>query len=940
MHTLKKTANLQFMRPLPRFFPLIIILITLLLPIEKVLAENQTIIDSLSSQLSQSSGSEKLKLYKALIASVRNLDPSKGIDLSKKAVALADTLGNELMKAKLMNEEGVCYRKLSIHERALELHLQSLQIFEKLKDSMGIAFTLANIGMVYHQFGNFEKALDYHFRSLYLKEFLGDEPQMAYSQNAIGMVLADMNDYARALDFYLSAMVIRKRHAQLAELANVYANIGKIMAKLERKTEALDFLNKAREIYSASNNEYGTSLVLNQMGELMFLTGKPTEALVKLKEAEQMALIHGNFAVLHFNYKTQKDVYKTLGQYEKALEVAQLAANYRDSIYTERRNRELTELQVRYETQRLDSENEILMLQLQEQKFNFRFLLFAIVVGLLVAVLILVTLFLYRKRQRAKKLEGLNTLLELRVEERTSELHVSREELQKAFDSLKQSEEKFKGISETVPFGIAVTNQSGKIVFQNKALSEATGMNSDSFDDGSWLKSVFLEDRQMVSDLWKTAHEHRKPMHGLQFRIRSGNNIRWMHLKGGLINTDSGFVGMVMVMENITDSKKAEQDIIKAKNKAEESDRLKSAFLANMSHEIRTPMNAILGFSDLLASDDYSTEEKFEFTEMIRSSGKLLLNLINDIIDISKIEAGELKVQPSVFKLLPLMENMHQTFRQHLDQNGKAQVKLILSQSDITEVEINTDKLRLQQILTNLLSNASKFTEKGQIEFGVIKINEKFEFFVKDTGIGIPETKLDVIFERFRQADDSHTRQYGGTGLGLAITKNLTELLGGKIWVESVEGKGTAFYFTLPADDHFGVNGVEFPDYSHITVLVAEDVETNYQLIHKMLRKSNAKVLHAVNGMVALDMAVNMQPDIILMDIQMPEMDGEETLSRLRRQSYDKPIIAITAFALAGEEKAYLDAGFDSYLSKPLGTTKLYQMLQLFFDKEALTHKN
>lgn len=928
------------MRPLLRLFLLIILIIKLVLPVEKALAENQLVIDSLQLRLKGTSGYEKLKVYQQLIASVRNIDPSMGIDLAKRALVLADSIGDESMSAKIMNEEGVCYRKLSIHERGLDLHLQALQIFEKLKDSMGIAYTLANIGMVYHQFGNLDKALDYHFRSLYLKEYLNDEPQIAYSQNAIGMVLADMNDYARALDFYLSAMVIRRRHNQQIELANVYANIGKIMAKLGRQSEALDFLDKARIIYFESNNKFGTSLVLNQMGELFFLTGKTSEALLKLKEAEQLALAHGNFAVLHFNYKMQKDVYQSMRQFELALQMAQLAANYRDSIYTERRNRELTELQVRYETQRLDSENEILVLQLQEQKYNFNILLFIILISLLVAILALMLVFFHRKRQRSRKLEDTNTLLENRVAERTAELQESRAELQKAFDSLKQSEEKFKGISETVPFGIAVTNRSGKIVFQNKALSDATGLSSSCFDDGSWLKSVFLDDRHTVEDLWKTAHEHCRPMIGLQFRIRSGNTIRWMHLKGGLINADGGFIGMVMVMENITDSKKSEQDILKAKNRAEESDRLKSAFLANMSHEIRTPMNAILGFSDLLASDDYTSEEKTEFTEMIRSSGKILLNLINDIIDISKIEAGELKIQNSVFFLPPLMENMYQTFRQYLDQNGKKQVKLILTQGDIADCEINTDKLRLQQILTNLLSNASKFTEKGQIEFGVIKINEKFEFFVKDTGIGIPETKLDVIFERFRQADDSHTRQYGGTGLGLAITKNLTELLGGSIWVESVERKGTAFYFTLPAEEQLITNGNAFPDYSHLTVLVAEDVETNYQLINRMLRKSNAKVLHAVNGLIALDMAVNLQPDIVLMDIQMPEMDGEETLSRLRRQSFNKPVVAITAFALAGEEKAYLDAGFDSYLSKPLGSTKLYQMLQLFFDKQAYSRKN
>ncbi|MDP3444610.1 MAG: ATP-binding protein, partial [Ignavibacteria bacterium] len=316
---------------------------------------------------------------------------------------------------------------------------------------------------------------------------------------------------------------------------------------------------------------------------------------------------------------------------------------------------------------------------------------------------------------------------------------------------------------------------------------------------------------------------------------------------------DQNFIGLVIVIENITKTKQFEQDLIKSKNRAEESDRLKSAFLANMSHEIRTPMNAILGFSDLMASDDYSMEEKSEFVDMIRSSGKLLLNLINDIIDISKIEAGELKIQLTTFKVVDLIDDLYLTFRQNLDQIGKKDVRLIVSRRDeIEDDEITTDKLRLQQIMTNLLSNASKFTTTGQIEFGVIKISSQFQFYVKDSGIGIPESKLEVIFERFRQADDSHTRTYGGTGLGLAITKNLTQLLNGAIWVESVENKGTAFYLTLPAPQNELKKQVQLYDFSGKTILIAEDVEYNYQLIEIFLAESNAKVLHAKNGLIAV----------------------------------------------------------------------------------------
>ncbi|MDO8898677.1 MAG: ATP-binding protein [Bacteroidales bacterium] len=899
-------------------------------------------VDSLRAALQKQEGLEKLYTYQRLIASIRNIDPAQGIEVSKSALALADSIKEPILKAKIINEQGVCYRKLNIPENALKLHLDALEIFETFRDSSGISYTLANIGNVYHLYREFDKALDFHFRSLYLKEYLKDESQIAYSQNAIGMVLADMQEYARALDFYISAMAIREKNNEKLEAANVYANIGKVMVKISRFDDALGFLNKALGVYLETKSEYGQSLVLNQMAELLYQHGDIEEAMQKLKEAEKIALEQGNISVLHFNYKLQKDVLKKKGLLEDALKMAEIASVYKDSLFSERRNYEMSELQVRYETRQLDSENEILKLKLKEQDFRFKNLLlgsFSIILFLIIGFLI--WLF-FQKRKEANRLESLNLSLEKRVDERTEELKVKSEALQMAFNSLKQSEEKLRIISETSPFGIAVTDKNGKIIFCNQSLPLTSGLEKSEFESGIWMQHILFEDRQLIERLWKSGHAFEKPLPDTSFRIRIENEIRWMRMKGGPMADDNGFLGLVVVMENITESKKFEQDLIKAKNKAEESDKIKSAFLANMSHEIRTPMNAILGFSDLLSSDEYTAEEKVEFVDMIRSSGKLLLNLINDIIDISKIEAGELKIHHSTFPLQPQLDELYYTFRQQLDIAGKSNVKLILSQRESFDgEEITTDKLRLQQIMTNLLSNAVKFTNEGQIEFGAIRVSNKFEFFVKDTGIGIPESKLDVIFERFRQADDSHTRLYGGTGLGLAITKNLTFLLGGEIWVESVQNKGTAFYLTLQAENKDSNNTDNtLPDYTNKTVLVAEDVDTNFQLINNMLKRSNINVLHAVNGLIALDMAIERNPDLILMDIQMPDLDGRQALLQLRERNYNNPVIAITAFALAGEGESYLDFGFDSYLSKPLGLDKLYGMLSLFLNHENQeTHK-
>lgn len=892
-------------------------------------------VDSLKMRLAEVSGSLKLPIYVELIASLRNMDPGEGIKYGKEALILTESSNDFVLKAKLLNELGVCYKKLNVTEKALQLHLESLSLFEKMNDSTGISYTLANIGNIYHQYGQFDKALDYHFRSLFLKEYLHNEPQIAYSQNAIGMVLVDMGDYTRAMDFFISAMAIyKKRHIEL-DLANVYSNLGKVMVKTDRTSEAKTYMEKAKDIYIKTENEYGESLVLNNLAEIDISENALVEALKKLDRSEELAIKLKNIAVLHYNYKLRKEVFQKQGKYKEAFLIAEKGTELKDSLVNERRNYEIEELQIKYETQKLDAENEILKLRIKQQSYKIRYIFSGgIILVLFITAFFILGLFL-RKKKAADMLKSLNLTLEQRVDERTEELNQQIKEKQIAYNSLKQSEERLKVINDTSPFGIAVTDTEGRIIFLNQRLSETTGINSDEFTDSSWLRHILLEDRKNIESYWQNAHKYQGSLPELKFRLRNTNKIEWIRMKGAPMSDDNAFAGLVVMMENITESKKFEQDLIVSKNKAEESDLLKSAFLANMSHEIRTPMNAILGFSDLLSSDEYTAEEKTEFVSMIRSSGKILLNLINDIIDISKIEAGELKIQHSTFKVVNVLDEQYQNFRQQLNQNGKKDVRLIFSgRNEILDYEITTDKHRLTQILTNLLSNASKFTLKGQIEFGMIHVGQDLEFFVKDSGIGIPESKLEIIFQRFRQADDSHTRIFGGTGLGLAITKNLAQLLGGNIWVESVENTGTAFYFTIPASGQFFNQADVYPNFNHKTVLIAEDVDANFTLLNGMVRYTKANVLHASNGLIAVDMAIEQQPDVILMDIQMPEMDGIKALQQLKKRQFKKPIIAISAFAQSDDEERFLKMGFDSYLSKPLSTEKVMAILRLFLDEK------
>lgn len=899
--------------------------------------------DSLSILLKYKEGKEKLIIYEQLISSLRNLDPARGIDLARESEQLYNQSGNEIYKAKILNEEGVCYRKLHIYEKSFMLHFEALAIFEILNDSMGIAYTLANIGNVYFSNNEFEEALNYQYKSLAIKEFLKDESQLAYSYNTIGMALIKLNDIEKALTFFNRAIEIRKKKNESLELANIYGNLGNAMLKLDRLDDAYSYLKLAETEYTKEKADFGLALIYNTLAEIYIKRNDFTTALDLLKKAESMAISQKNSQLLMVNYELQSKILVEKKQFEEALLLIQKHARLSESIMNERKSYEMTEIRVRYETSKLDTDNEILRLKVKEQEMRLKIFII-LIISLTFVLIALISIWQYTKnRKQGQNLAVMNRSLEQRVETRTKELKEEILAHEVLLDSLRKSEEKFKTISETSPSGIIVTNEKGRIVFMNKQLLEITDISENLFTEGTWLDRIIIEDRDEAVDFWENIHRINHQVGEISYRMIIHEIINWFHLKVAPMFNDNVFIGYVAVMDNITPQKEFELELIRAKNKAEESDKLKSAFLANMSHEIRTPMNAILGFSDLLSSPEYDEEEKTDFVNMIKSSGKLLLNLINDIIDISKIEAGELKIQPTTFPVATVLDETYNTFKQQLDRSGKNGVQLILNHRvAIEQSKITTDRMRLQQILTNLISNALKFTANGEIEFGVLHIEDHFEFYVRDSGIGIPASKLEVVFERFRQADDSHTRLYGGTGLGLAITRNLTQLLGGKIWVESVQGHGTVFYFTLPAElESTGTENmiqqtkhIGKLDFSNKTILVAEDIETNHHLAGLMLKRLKCNVIYATNGLIAVDIASKSKIDLILMDIQMPEMDGITAMKKIKSMGSNVPVIAVTAFAMLDEGQKYLDMGFDGFISKPFNIETLVDAFKKIFNFE------
>lgn len=429
---------------------------------------------------------------------------------------------------------------------------------------------------------------------------------------------------------------------------------------------------------------------------------------------------------------------------------------------------------------------------------------------------------------------------------------------------------------------------------------------------------------------------------------RADGEIRYCVICGEPIFGSNGKIKKLHgTLQDITDRKSMESDLKNAKSKAEESDKLKSAFLANMSHEIRTPLNGILGFSELLKKKNLTSEKRTFYTDIICSNGKQLLNIISDIIDISRIESGQISIEKSACHLQGMMEELNDYLKTELKAKGKPTIETDLKTNSLQlDFSLLCDEIHLRQVLVNLLSNAVKFTNAGKITFGYEIKSQVVEFFVRDTGIGVKPEYHTLIFERFRQANDSVSREHGGTGLGLAICKNLVELMGGKIWITSEINVGSEFRFQLPIEpilhaEQFSPAGNSLKNFSWPgkKILVVEDDIPSFQLIKETLNETYAIVYHADDGEKAILMHLSIKPDIILMDIRLPKMNGLEAIQEIKKLDSCVPIIAITANAFSEDRSDCKAVGADEYISKPVNHIELLSKIERCLNKELISAK-
>jgi hypothetical protein len=509
----------------------------------------------------------------------------------------------------------------------------------------------------------------------------------------------------------------------------------------------------------------------------------------------------------------------------------------------------------------------------------------------------------------------------------------------KAFEKLQLSEQRFTGMLKNTLLFSLIIDADGKLSYSNDSFLNATGYTAEEIIGKDGLLTFVPEDSLgAVRDAFSYILTGKTGFYNYESEIMTKDRTKiFISWNATVIKDENNIASSVVCIgENITIRRRAEVELVKAKTKAEESDKLKSIFLTNMSHEIRTPMNAIMGFSNLLGENDVDEDEKKKYIEIIQNAGDRLLKIINDIIDVSKIEAKQLSLDLTECNLNGIFKNSFESFKKSELLLHKPEIQLILSIPNINnEVKFISDSHRFQQVLDNLISNAIKYTEKGEIETGYKLVSDKgekmIEVFVRDTGLGIPEEMHEVIFERFRQVEEG--RFHEGAGLGLSISKGILDLLGGEIWFTSEQGKGTTFFFSVPYVVPESRKMTEIrtdlpvPSLKGKTVIIAEDDYNSYFYLRLLLEEMHANILYAENGFVLMNLIRHKVPDLILLDINMPVMSGFECLSKIRTENIKTKIIAQTAYAMPEEKARCLSEGCNGYISKPFSRREIQEMI-------------
>lgn len=758
-----------------------------------------------------------------------------------------------------------------------------------------------------------------------------------------------------------------------ANLAKYYITLGKLIEaeencklgikyyKLGHQVERVAALyTYLAHIYSL-NNDYTNALIYNRKAlNIRQKVGVKTLIISSLNNIgnDFSALEKSDSAILYFNKalaieKDNKsnlyvaDIYKNLYRhflrdknYNLALEYYRLHRDYSDSLMMGKNNRALSEIHVKFELEQ--EKNKRKSLDLSKSK-TIQLLLISF------SVILLFVMALLFKRFREKRFDN------LLLQKNNATIKQKNQQLDEAMKELRASEQKYRTLSNNLPGVIfrLESNPDQKMIFYNHLLFNLSGYTEDELHQhhNDILDRMILpDDLVLLKEARQKAFLENKPYNIIYRFVHRGSTLKYFNEIGIPVESSStdypAFEGLIF---DVTDKKIIEHDLVLALEKAKESDRLKSTFLSTISHELRTPLNAIIGFSSLIEYDT-PPNQVVEYLSIVQKSGDHLLELVEDLFDISLIETNNIPFNQSTGNLSDTFKLVDNLIRIEQEKQNKKQVTINLHIPDDRSMKIHTDLRKLMQILINLLKNALKFTAKGTINYG-FRVEKQgthdfYQFFVIDTGIGIQSSKVNFIFDIFRQADDSHTREYEGAGIGLSVAKSYVELLGGRIWVDTKLGQGSGFYFTLPADlpiEESQEEGVSVPfevtydkpgRVEGKTILIVEDIPSSHALLKILLEREGLHTIWAKNGKQAVELC-HTTPEIslVLMDLKMPDMSGY-VATRIIKEDFPRlPIIAQTAYAVEGDREKALSAGFDEYIEKPIQKHTLLRLVNLFLSK-------
>lgn len=808
----------------------------------------------------------KIPIYKDLI---KLCFPNK-LDLvfkySEQLFEISETLNNIDASAFSTFYIAEYYFSFDNFEMADKYYNKALLIYQSLENKAQIMQIYHNLGLVNQYLNNYDAALTCYQKSIELADDLGNTEQVAISYQDIGTLYNDLEKYSLSFYYYEKALDIYKLAGNKKRIGAIYQNIGVLQYNWGDFDKSLDFYTKSLRIYESLQDKQNIAISLSNIG-LVYEHGENYSMAL---DYYQKALIIfeeiGYKPTLVYIFYNMGSLYRNINNYAKSIE-------YFEKGLTLSKELSMKDY-ISYNYEALSGVYED-MGSLVKALNNYKE--FTVIKD---------SLFNEEKHQQIEELEAKFQTAQNEKEIKFLKLD---QELKNAKLKKKENQNLILIISSILTLLIAFT------LFLFVRLQ----------------KNITKKLQSEIEERKKTENQLNQIKEELEERVRKRT-------------ADIAETNDKLIIE-IDEHKKTMNSLEIAKNKAEEADRIKTNFLANMSHEVRTPMNAITGFSQMLVYDHLSNQKRREYITMVQEGCNNLTNLIDDIVDFAAIESGQAKIEKKEFNPHPILEFLYDHYTNELVKRDKE--GLIISyanENSENDIAIYTDPARLKQILSILIDNALKFTEKGHVEFGFTHPNNtEIQFYVRDTGIGIDEKYFNQIFERFRQIDEGTTKKYGGAGIGLSVAKNLIELLGGKVFVESTLGRGTSFYFNLPfkIEEATLVNNVQPNQFNweNKVILVAEDKKINFEIIKETLSLTHINLLWAKNGEEALRFVqANDHIDLILMDIQMPVMDGYECTKRIKEITTAIPIIAQTAYALPQDSYKCFDAGCDDYISKPI----------------------